>query len=62
MCVACGIISILLGLWGLARWWGLFASAVKALLPPVLVMGGLVAVVAGVTEIRDTEAGNQPKG
>lgn len=56
LCVVVGLVCILVGIWGLSAWWPLFLGLLKAAVPPVLVLGGLIAVVAGVTEIRDTAA------
>ncbi len=56
LCVVLGLASIGVGVWGVARWWPLSVTVLKAALPPVLILGGLIAVVAGVTEIRETSS------
>lgn len=61
LCVLVGIVCMGIGLWGLARWWALCLALLKAAGPAVLLMGGLIAVVAGMTEIRDTAALRPPK-
>jgi hypothetical protein len=48
-----GLIAILLGAAGLLRWLGQFISVLKASVPAILILGGLIAVAAGVSEIKD---------
>ena len=47
--VACGII-------GLIRWWHYFAALLKGTLPVILIFEGAVAVIAGLSEIKDESA------
>jgi hypothetical protein len=49
-----GIISIIIGIWGLNRWWWSFAELLKGCVPSVLVLGGLAALFAGISEIKDS--------
>ncbi len=57
-----GIIAIVLGLVGLFRWLALFVSALKATVPAILILGGLIALAAGVSEIKDSlKAGQEEK-
>lgn len=51
-----GVISILLGIWGIVGWWWNFVDLLKGSVPPILVLGGLAAVFAGVSEIKDSIA------
>lgn len=53
--MAVGLFSIGLGLWGLVRWWPLALVLVKAAGPLILLTGGLIAVVAGLAELRDEQ-------
>jgi multisubunit Na+/H+ antiporter MnhG subunit len=48
-----GVIAILLGLIGLIRWWDLFVRALLATVPSILILGGLIAFAAGISEIKD---------
>lgn len=48
-----GIISILIGVWGITSWWWSFTELLKGAVPPVLVLGGLAALFAGIGEIKD---------
>ncbi|MBU1061391.1 MAG: hypothetical protein KJ957_00960 [Candidatus Omnitrophica bacterium] len=48
------IISILIGTWGLAAWWWDFKALLKGAVPPVLILGGLAALFAGISEIKDS--------
>ena len=49
-----GIISILIGVWGITSWWWSFTELLKGAVPPVLVLGGLAALFAGIGEIKDS--------
>jgi putative Mn2+ efflux pump MntP len=48
-----GLVAILLGLIGLITWWSLFVRALLATVPSILILGGLIALAAGVSEIKD---------
>ena len=48
-----GIISIVIGLLGLKTWWWSFIVLLKGSVPPVLVLGGLAAFFAAISEIKD---------
>ena len=51
--VIIGAIVALLGILGLVRWWGIFVLILKGSVPIMLILGGAIAVVAGLSEIRD---------
>ena len=48
-----GVASVLAGLLGLVRWWGLLMIILKGTIPAILICAGLIAVIAGISEIRD---------
>lgn len=48
-----GIIAVVLGAWGLTAWWDLFLKGLKAAVPIFLVLGGIIAIAAGVSDIKD---------
>lgn len=48
-----GLVAVLLGLIGLIRWWDLFVRALLATVPSILILGGLIAFAAGISEIKD---------
>jgi len=48
-----GIISIIIGIWGIAAWWWSFVDLLKGSVPAILVLGGLAAFFAGVSEVKD---------
>ena len=51
-----GIVAILLGVTGLVCWWDWFIHALQATVPAILILGGLIALFAGVSEIKDITA------
>jgi len=54
LAVIVGAIFMLLGLWGVITWWSSFLVVLKGLVPAMIVCGGFLAVVAGVTSMRDS--------
>lgn len=50
-----GAIVALLGLWGLAGWWCDFLTVLKGTMPAMLIFGGVIAVIAGLSELKDAE-------
>lgn len=48
-----GTITTILGLLGLVKWWGDLLLVLKGSLPVMLILTGVVAVIAGISEIND---------
>lgn len=48
-----GIVVVLAGVIGLGWWWDLFVKGLKASVPIMLVLGGIIAIAAGISDIRD---------
>jgi len=48
-----GLVSIIVGIWGLISWWDSFVMLLKGSVPPILILGGLAALFAGISEIKD---------
>ena len=48
-----GIVAVLLGIWGLCAWWVLFLKGLQAAVPVLLLLGGVIAIAAGVSDIKD---------
>jgi small neutral amino acid transporter SnatA (MarC family) len=53
MSVVIGGLVALLGLLGLIRWWSAFLVVLKGSVPAMLIFGGVIAVIAGISEIKD---------
>lgn len=51
-----GVVFIILGLWGAVRWMQDLLVVLRGLGPISLFMGGIVAVVAGVSSLRPPRA------
>ena len=51
--IVIGAVIIVLGITGLTGWWGDFITVLKGCLPAVFILGGAIAVIAGVSEIKD---------
>lgn len=54
--VIIGAVVTLLGIIGLIRWWDTFVLLLKGAIPVMLIFGGAIAVVAGLSEIRDEKS------
>ncbi len=62
MSVIIGAIVVLLGLIGLKSWWGEFIMIIKGSVPIMLIFGGAIAVIAGLSELKDKEAAKKEAG
>lgn len=51
-----GAAVALLGVLGLAGWWCDFLTVLKGSIPAMLIFGGAIAVIAGLSELKDGEA------
>lgn len=59
MSVILGAAAMAFGLWAICATWPLFWKAIKATVPALFVLGGLLAVIVGLGEIRDSLASNK---
>ena len=48
-----GTAAILIGIWGLVSWWWSFVELFKGSIPCFLILGGLIALFAGISELKD---------
>ena len=55
-----GVAAIALGLWGIASWWYSFLELLRGTVPCFLIMGGLIAFFAGVSELKDEMSAKKP--
>ncbi len=51
-----GAAAVILGVLGLINWWYSFVELVKGCIPCFLILGGLVALFAGISELKDEAA------
>jgi len=54
--IVIGAVSVFLGLILLLSWWYEFLFVAKATLPALLILGGIIAILAGISELRDVIA------
>lgn len=52
-----GTIVAITGLILLIAWWHQFLLILRGVLPPVLIFGGIIAVLAGLSELKDVIKG-----
>ena len=48
-----GTAAIVLGILGLIGWWWSFLELLKGCVPCFLILGGLIALLAGISELKD---------
>jgi len=51
--IIAGFVLTLIGLAALIKWWDHFVTVLKGSLPLALIFAGIIAVVAGVSELKD---------
>ena len=56
LAIILGMIFVAIGVFGVVAWWSAFLIVLKGLVPVMLACGGLLAVIAGITSIRDSMA------
>ncbi|MEW5901222.1 MAG: hypothetical protein AB1715_07160 [Acidobacteriota bacterium] len=50
-----GLVAMAAGVWLVIKWWRPFYELVLGCVPPVLFFGGLIALVAGISSIKDAQ-------
>jgi hypothetical protein len=55
-----GLISVILGVFGIISWWADFGLVLRGLIPFLLLIGGLVAIGSGLTreKLEESEEGS----
>lgn len=48
-----GIVAIIFGVLGLINWWSLFLKALAALVPFILLIGGIFTVIIGISSVKE---------
>ena len=51
--VILGAVAALIGIILLLKWWDSFIMGVKAAMPVILIFGGTVSLIAGLSELKD---------
>lgn len=54
--IVAGAIAVLIGVVALLKWWDYFAGLLKGAVPPIIIFAGAIAVIAGLSEIKDEAA------
>lgn len=56
MSIAAGSIVALLGLFGVMAWQSDLVTVIKGLLPAIMIFAGVIAAIAGLSELKDEAA------
>jgi hypothetical protein len=59
--VLVGLVFVVAGAWGIARWFSDFVLVVRGLGPVSVLLGGLVAVVTGFSSLQPRRRSNAEK-
>ncbi|MBU0571748.1 MAG: hypothetical protein KJ995_05250 [Candidatus Omnitrophica bacterium] len=59
--LAIGAVAAVIGLILLAMWWYEFLFLLRGIIPSVLILGGVISVIAGISEFRDTAKADKTK-
>lgn len=51
-----GLIAIFFGIWGITSHWWAFLDLICVLIPVLLVIGGVIAITAGISRVIGKEA------
>lgn len=47
-----GIVCLILGIWGLSAWWNYFIKGLMAVIPPVLIIIGIILAIFGYSDLK----------
>ncbi len=50
----CGLVGVVLGLWGVFGWWDSFGMVLRGIVPLALLIGGLIATGVGIEKFNKT--------
>ena len=56
--IICGLISALLGIWGIIVWWYEFGAVMRGFVPFVLLAFGIIGIIAGL-QTQQQESPNE---
>jgi len=60
--VVLGALTVLVGFILLLSWWTWFLRGLMAVVPAILIFGGIIALIAGISEVKDaTQAKKEEK-
>ncbi len=48
----CGLVAVVLGLWGIFGWWDSFGMVLRGLVPLALLIGGLIGTGVGIEKFN----------
>jgi len=51
--IVIGTVIVFLGVIGLSSWWGDFLTVLRGSVPAMFILAGAIAVIAGISEIKD---------
>ncbi len=57
-----GGVAAILGILGLIFWWDSFMTILKGGIPIILLLGGIISLVAGISELKETSKPKKEQG
>ncbi|MGC8970999.1 MAG: hypothetical protein ACP5K2_02195 [bacterium] len=49
-----GIVCLVLGIWGIFVWWSYFIKGLMAIIPPVLIILGVILAIFGYSDLKSS--------
>jgi len=49
-----GVVCLILGIWGISAWWSYFIKGLMAIVPPILVILGVVLAIFGYSDLKSS--------
>ncbi len=49
-----GIVCLILGIWGISAWWGYFIKGLMAIVPPILIILGVILAIFGYSDLKSS--------
>jgi succinate-acetate transporter protein len=59
--LAIGAVVAIVGFILLAMWWKEFLFLLRVIIPVVLIFGGVISIIAGISEFKDTAKAEETK-
>ena len=59
--LAIGVVVTIVGCILLAMWWKEFLFLLRIIIPVILIVGGVISIISGISEFKDTRKAEEAK-
>jgi len=49
-----GVVCLVLGIWGISVWWNYFIKGLMAIVPPILIILGVILAIFGYSDLKSS--------